>query len=87
MNTSIQKLKDRFSETMIEDEIVAMNLENGDFFSLTQTGKEIWELIDVLPNRDAIVAALAKSYGAEASVVEADVDGFLAQLRGAGLIE
>lgn len=86
MSNPILKAKGRFSETKIDGEIVAMNLDNGDFFSLTQTGKEIWELIDQQSDREAIIAALAESYGAERSTIEADVDAFLAQLRSAGLI-
>lgn len=87
MSNAIRKTKGRFNETMIDGEIVAMNLDNGDFFSLTQTGKEIWELIDQLSDREAIIARLADTYGTARSTIEADVDAFLAQLRGAGLIE
>ena len=87
MNHAIRKTNGRFNETMIDGEIVAMNLDNGDFFSLTETGKEIWELIDGQCDREAIVAALAESYGAERLTIETDVDAFLAQLRDAGLVE
>ena len=87
MSNAIRKTIGRFNETMIDGEIVAMNLDNGDFFSLTQTGKEIWELIDQLSDREAIIAALAESYGADRSAIAADVDAFLADLRGAGLVE
>lgn len=87
MNNAIRKTKGRFNETMIDGEVVAMNLDNGDFFSLTHTGKEIWDLIDQLSDRKAIIAALAESYGADRSTIAADVDTFLAQLRGAGLVE
>ena len=87
MNNAIRKTKGRFNETMIDGEVVAMNLDNGDFFSLTHTGKEIWDLIDQLSDREAIIAALAESYGADRSAIAADVDAFLADLRGAGLVE
>lgn len=87
MSNAIIKTKGRFNESTIDDEIVAMNLDDGDFFSLTNIGKEIWGLIDDLSDRDAIVAALAESYDAERPIIEADVDAFLAQLRSAGLVE
>ena len=87
MASSLAKLIDQFAETEVDDEIVVMRIDNGDFFSLTETSKEIWELIDGQCDRDAIVAAMAESYGAERSTIEADVDAFLAQLRDAGLVE
>lgn len=87
MSKAIHKAKGRFSETMIDGEVVAMNLDNGDFFSLTQTSKVIWEMLDQLSDREAIIDALAESYGAERSTIAADVDAFVDQLRGAGLVD
>lgn len=87
MSNIIRKTRARFSETAIDEEIVAMNLDTGDFFSLTHTGKEIWELIDEFSDREVIIEALAKAYGAEKSSIGPDVDAFLVQLRNAGLVE
>lgn len=87
MNHAIRKTSGRFCESLVDGEIVAMNLDSGDFFSLTETSKEIWELIDGHCDREAIVAALVESYSADRSTIEADVDAFLAQLRTAGLVE
>jgi hypothetical protein len=85
MNDAIRKLEGRFSESMIDGEIVAMNLDNGDFFSLTHTGKEIWELIDGHRNRETIIDLLTVTYGSDRATIESDVDAFLSQLRNAGL--
>jgi hypothetical protein len=87
MNDAIRKLEGRFSETIIDGEIVAMNLDNGNFFSLTNTGKEIWELIDGLRDREAIIELLSETFSADRSTFETDVDAFLSQLRNAGLVE
>ena len=86
MSHVIAKLTGRFTETEIDDEIVVMQLDTGDFFSLTGTGTAIWRLIDGTRDRQALVAALCVEFGAPQAEVTADVDEFLAKLRGAGLI-
>ena len=86
MNASVNKLADRFSETAIDDEIVVMNLESGDFFSLTGTARAIWLLIDGARSPIELRAALAREYGIGEDDIAADVDTFLAELGSAGLI-
>jgi pyrroloquinoline quinone biosynthesis protein D len=86
MTTPIGKASDRFTETAIDDEIVVMSLESGEFFSLTGTACAIWEAIDGTRDRDAIVADLATRYSASPDAIAGDVDEFLADLRGAGLL-
>ena len=84
--TVIAKLADRFTETEIDDEIVVMQLDTGDFFSLTGTGTAIWRLIDGTRDRQALVTDLCSEFGAAEDEVAADVDEFLAKLQGAGLL-
>lgn len=76
----------RFVETVIENETVVMVLDSGDFFSLTGSARDIWTLIDGQRDRSAILAALAEDYDARAEQLAGDLDGFLTQLRGAGLL-
>lgn len=75
-----------YAETAIDDEIVVMSLASGDFYSLTGVARDIWQRIDGKTDRDALVAALAGEYGVAAAIIGPDVDEFLAQLRGAGLL-
>lgn len=86
MSAPLTKAADRFSETAIDDEIVVMSLENGDFFSLTGTARAIWELIDGAHSRDAVISALASQFGCAEAEIAGDVDAFLAQLKAAGLL-
>ncbi len=86
MNAAIAKLTDRFTETEIDDEIVVMQLDTGDFFSLTGTSTAIWRLIDGSRDRQALVAKLCAEFGAAEAEVAADVDELLGKLRGAGLL-
>ena len=82
---AIVKRRDRFTEADIDDEIVVMRLDNGEFFSLSGTSAEIWRLIDGSRDRGALVAALAADFDDE-SRIAADVDAFLVQLRETGLL-
>ena len=85
--TSLTKHADRFTETMIDDEIVIMRLDNGEFFALSQTAAAIWRLIDGTRDRVMLLTALGESFDADERTMSADVDEFLAQMRAAGLLE
>lgn len=81
----IPRKTDDFAETAFDSEVVVMRLSDGDFFSLQGTAKAIWELIDGVRDRDAIVAALAEQFGA-IDALGNDVDAFLRELAAAGLL-
>jgi pyrroloquinoline quinone biosynthesis protein D len=83
---TLSKISEAFSETEIDDEIIVMSLDKGDFFSLIGTSAEIWKLIDGTRDRDALVAELAAIYSADASEIGSDVDAFLLELSSAGFI-
>ena len=80
------KLSERFTEAAIDDEIVIMRVDTGEFFSLTGTAATTWRLIDGNRNRDALLAALADEYSTDEAAIAADVDDFLAQLKETGLL-
>jgi PqqD family protein of HPr-rel-A system len=84
--TALSKLVDRYSETTVDDEVVVMHLASGDFFSMKDSAKDIWEHIDGVRSREALIADLAQDYGIDAEVIAPDVDDFLRRLRDAGLL-
>lgn len=84
--SALAKAEGRFSEAAIDDEIVVMSLDTGDFFSLTGTARDVWESIDGVRDGAAIVAVMATRYGAEPDAIRGEVDAFVAQLAEAGLI-
>lgn len=77
---------DGFAETEIDGEVVLMNLETGDFFSLTGTALSIWKLVDGVRESDAIAAELSREFAVDAVEIADDVETFLDQLGQAGLI-
>ncbi len=86
MTAPLAKAHGRFSETTIDEEIVVMSLDSGDFFSLSGTSAAAWRLIDGSRDRDKLVAALAADFGVSANAVAPDIDAFLAQLHQAGFL-
>ena len=86
MNMPVAKATGRFSETVIDEEVVVMSLDNGDFFSLTGTAREIWDLIDGTRSRDRLIGELSQRHAVDPATVAADVDAFLDQLAAAGLV-
>jgi len=87
VNSALVKRVDRFVETEIDGETVVMDLETGDFFSLSGSGLSIWLLIDGTRDRASLLAAVAAEYqGAEADLA-GDVDAFVADLKAAKLVE
>lgn len=86
MSLPLTKDPSAFAETRIDDEIVVMALASGDFFSLQDTGAAIWDLIDGTRDRTAVLAALARDYDVAEADLAADLDAFLAELRGNGLL-
>lgn len=84
--TALAKQAGRFTEAAIDDEIVVMHLSTGEFFSLTGTAAAIWRLIDGSRDRDALIGELSEEFGGNDREMAEDVEEFLNQLRGLGLI-
>ena len=83
---ALTKRSDRFTEADIDQEIVVMRLDNGEFFSLSGTSAAIWRLIDGQRDRATLLAALGEQFEGDESAIAADVDAFLDQLRETGLL-
>lgn len=83
----LHKAQGKFSETAIDDEIVVMSLESGDFFSLTGTGRDIWLLIDGKLDRKQLLVRLTEDYALSPEMIAGDVDAFLDELFAAGLLD
>lgn len=83
---ALVKRTERFAETEVDDEVVVMRLDNGDFFSLAGTAAATWRLIDGTRNRAALVTALTTEFDGDEAEIAADVDEFLVKLREMGLL-
>lgn len=80
------KAANRYSEAAIEDEVVVMSLENGNFFSMTGPARTVWDLIDGSRGYKAILREITGIYSGEEGQIASDLGAFIDQLIAAGLI-
>ena len=87
VSSALVKRADRFVETEIDGETVVMELETGDFFSLSGSALAIWQLIDGTRDRASLAAAVAAEYQLTESQLAGEIDAFVADLKAAKLVE
>ena len=85
--TRVRKNVERFTEAAIDDEIVLMRIDTGEFYSLTGTGAEVWRLIDDQRSEADIVKMLESSFSTPAAVIANDVTDLIRELAGMGLVD
>lgn len=73
------------SET-IDGEVVIINLDLGNYYSLQQTGAMVWELIEQSHGVEEMAAAISRSYEGEPEAIRKDLDAFLKELLDEQLI-
>ncbi|MEO1045694.1 MAG: PqqD family protein [Pseudomonadota bacterium] len=77
---------DSHVETVVDDEMVLMDIEHGNFYSLTDTGKRIWELIDGPTRVDTLVERLTAEYDVAENECIEHLSGLLHDLQQRGLV-
>lgn len=82
----IDKRKNAYIETQVDDELVIVGLDEGRFYSLKDTGLAIWQLIDGTRTREDILSVLAEQFDAPAEVLARDLDAFLDEVSAAGFL-
>ena len=70
-----------------DDEVIAINLNRGTYYSLNRTAAEIFELLAAEPSLEEILAALAIRYGAPVEEMQMPVAQFMSQLESEGLVK
>ena len=84
--TKPRKITANYVETEIDDEILLVDLDGGELFSLSGTAREIWRLIDGKRALDEIADTVARDYSVEEKQLQRDIERFVAQLRDAALV-
>ncbi len=78
---------DKILTAAINDELVMMSVELGQYFGLNSVGLHIWSLLETPKSFDAIVAILTAEYDGDAEVIRSEVAVFLARLESEGLLK
>lgn len=71
----------------IEGEVVIVNLDKGDYYSLVQAGADIWSGIISGMSTDEIIQEMAQRYAGAPAIIEKSVNDFIAQLQREELIK
>ena len=69
----------------IDDEIVMLVPERGQYFSLGATGSRIWELLERPMTIDAVCATLVAEFDVDAGRCRTETVGFIEELLQSGL--
>jgi hypothetical protein len=67
----------RITSQTIDDEVIIIDLQNGNYYSLTQAGAGVWSGIEDGRFSDEITAAVAAQYEGEPEAVKSAIEQFL----------
>ncbi|MCL4396270.1 MAG: PqqD family protein [Chloroflexi bacterium] len=69
-----------------DDEVVIVNLGNGNYYSLDDVGSDIWRLLEHGASDEEIQTAIARRYAGEHGEIAGQVAKFMDELRGESLV-
>ena len=81
------KLKSDVLAQKVVDEMVILEPENGEYFTVNGVGSEMIALLEEGKSEDEVVAAMTEKFAVDAEEVRADYQQLLAQLEAQGLVE
>jgi coenzyme PQQ synthesis protein D (PqqD) len=79
--------EDKVSWREIDSEVVAVNIDSSTYLSTNGSGALLWLELAGGATRDALVERLAQAYLIDTEQAASDVDSFLSELNGQGLLE
>ncbi|WP_158611011.1 PqqD family protein [Aurantiacibacter spongiae] len=80
-NDSTIRKTDNFVETVVDDELVLLHIVNGKFYSLKETGRRAWELLDDVDRFDRLVAAMQDEYDVAEATCREQLEHLLGDLH------
>ena len=81
-----RKLKQNYVETLVDDEVLIVDLSGGDLFSMSGSARAVWEAIDGGRDILAIIALLGAAHHGERDEIADDSSSLIAELVDAGLV-
>lgn len=85
--TVFRKCTQNFVATLVDEEVLIVDLDGGELFSLTGTGRAIWDAVDGKRSVADIVRMLAETHSAPDDEITDDVSELLAECERAALME
>lgn len=75
------KLRENLSTQKLDDKLIILDLDNGVFFEINESGYEIFKLIKSNFSYDDIVNTFAKNNALNGGTAKNEVDNFLIKLK------
>jgi len=72
---------------MLDDEVIAIDLQSGNYYSLRSTAAEIWLLFAQSASIEQITGHFSNAYGVDQETASVDLELFVLRLKEEGLIE
>ena len=87
MQKSHVRIPKKLMGKKLEGEWVFLNLENGHYYGLNETGSILWDELKTKGISGDAMGRLQKIFGVDRRILEKDVNRFLRDLKKEGLIE
>jgi hypothetical protein len=85
-NNSIITRSEGLVEADIDDEIVMMSIEQGDYYGLDSTASRIWKLLEQPQTVSKITAQLMAEYDVAAEQCRTDMASFIGEMAEHGIV-
>ncbi len=80
-NDSIIEKSPNSIESSIDGEVVLLNLDNNEYYSMDEVGSDIWKILDKAHTLDEIISRLQEIYDVDRETCMKDSLKFLKQLE------
>lgn len=87
MNVPLYKLSDKALFTSLGEDIVALNVEDGQCYGMEKVTAEVWRLLAEPIAIERICNRLTEIYEVEPALCRSDVERLIAQFQREGLVE
>ncbi len=87
MNEHLRLRSDAVAWREVDGEVIALGLESSTYFGTNASGSLLWKRLAEGTTRTELVDELVATFGLEQRHAEADVESFLDDLRGRGLLQ
>ena len=85
MQTTYKRSDDMLGAA-VGDELLMMSVAQGNYYSLNEVGKRIWELLERPMSLDELVAQLTEEYDVPEAACREEVERFLTAMRERGML-
>jgi hypothetical protein len=72
--------------TVLDDELVLMSIDLGNYYGISSTARRIWELLEAPATLASLLVQLAVEFDASPDTLRTDVEEFLLRLEREGLV-